>query len=46
MRRAIEIANTGIYFETNLSSNNIRNFIKNLLIEYDLSDDDFIFYTE
>lgn len=46
LRKPIEIENTNIYFETNLSANNIMSFIKELLSEYDLSNDDFTFYTD
>ena len=46
LRKPDEIENTNIYFETNLSENNIRSFIRELLSEYDLSDDDFTFYTD
>ena len=46
LRKTIEIENTNIYFETNLSANNIMSFIKELLSEYDLSNDDFTFYTD
>lgn len=45
-RRPSEIENTNIYFETNFSSSNIINFIRELLYEYDLSNDDFVFYTD
>lgn len=46
LRVPAELKNTGIYFETNLSSNNIISFIRNILMECNLSHDDFIFYTE
>ncbi len=46
LRKPIEIENTNIYFETNLSANNIMSFIRELLSEYDLSNDDFTFYTD
>lgn len=46
LRVPVELKNTGIYFETNLSSNNIISFIRNILMECNLSHDDFIFYTE
>lgn len=46
LRLPSEIKNTGVYFESNLSANNIISFIKNLLLECGLSDDDFIFFTE
>ena len=42
----VELKNTGIYFETYLRSNNIISFIRNILMECNLSHDDFIFYTE
>ena len=38
-----QIDNSGIYFELNLSVNNIISFIKNLLIEMELDTDDFSF---
>ena len=46
LRKPIEIENTNIYFETNLSANNIMSFIRELFSEYDLSNDDFTFYTD
>lgn len=46
LRKPDEIENTNIYFETNLSANNIMSFIRELLSEYDLSSDDFTFYTD
>ena len=46
LRVPVELKNTGIYFETNLSSNGVISFIRNILLECNLSHDDFIFYTE
>ena len=43
LRKATQISNSGIYFETNLSSNTIVSFIKNLLVEMDLEVEDFSF---
>ena len=43
LRRAREIGNSGIYFETNLSSNNIISFVRDLLVKMDLDIDDFSF---
>ena len=40
----MELLNLVIYIETNLSSNNVISFIKYVLAEYDLSNDDLIFY--
>ncbi len=42
-RKAKQIDNSGIYFETNLSANNIISFIKNLLDKLNLEADDFSF---
>lgn len=42
-RKAKQIDNSGIYFETNLSANNIILFIKNLLDKLNLEADDFSF---
>ncbi len=42
-RRARQINNTGVFFETNLSSNNIISFIKDLLSKIDSDIDDFSF---
>lgn len=42
-RRAEQIDNSGIYFETNLSANGIVSFIKDLLIKMHLETDDFSF---
>ena len=41
-----ELLNSCIYIETNLSSNNVISFIKYVLAEYDLSNDDLIFYID
>jgi len=43
LRKAKQVDNSGIFFETNLSSNNIISFIKNLLSEMNLDIDDFSF---
>jgi len=43
LRKAKQIDNSGIFFETNLSSNNIISFIKDLLIKMNLDTDDFSF---
>lgn len=43
LRKAKQLDNSGIFFETNLSSNNIISFIKNLLTEMNLDTDDFSF---
>lgn len=43
LRKAKQIDNSGIYFETNLSTNNIISFIKNLLEKMNLDIDDFSF---
>ena len=43
LRKAKQIDNSGIYFETNLSANNIISFIKNLLMKINLDVDDFSF---
>lgn len=45
LRSASEIDNTGIFVETNRSFNDIVRSIKYLMIAYDLSMDDFVFYT-
>ena len=42
-RRAKQIDNSGIFFETNLSSKNIISFIKDLLLNMNLDTDDFSF---
>lgn len=44
IRRPKQIGNSGIYFETNLSANNIISFIKDLLEKMQLDADDFIFF--
>ncbi len=44
LRKSKQINNTGIHYETNLSSNNIISFIKNLIIEMKLDLDDFDFF--
>lgn len=43
LRRAKQIDNSGIFFETNLSSNNIISFIKDLLLKMKLEIEDFNF---
>lgn len=43
LRKAKQIENTGIFFEINLSSNNIISFIKDLLLQLNLDLDDFSF---
>ncbi len=43
LRKAKQIDNSGIFYETNLSSNNILSFIKSLLLEMNLEMDDFGF---
>ncbi|KIR03822.1 hypothetical protein P261_02637 [Lachnospiraceae bacterium TWA4] len=43
IRKAKQIDNSGIYYETNLSANNIISFIKNLLEKMQLDTDDFSF---
>lgn len=43
LRKPKQIENTGIYYETNLSANNVLSFIKALLDEYGLETDDFMF---
>ena len=43
-KNSVELLNSCIYIETNLSSNNVISFIKYVLAEYDLSNDDLIFY--
>ena len=43
LRRAKQVDNSGIFFETNLSSNNIISFIKDLLSKMNLDVDDFSF---
>ncbi len=42
-RKSRQIGNTGIFFETNLSSNNIISFVKDLLAKMELDIDDFSF---
>lgn len=42
-RRAKQIEKSGIYFETNLSANNILSFVKDLLIKMNLDSADFSF---
>lgn len=41
---SVELLNSCIYIETNISSNNVISFIENVLAEYDLFNDDLIFY--
>lgn len=43
LRKAKQVENSGIFFETNLSSNNIISFIKDLLSKMSLDTDDFSF---
>lgn len=43
LRKAKQIDNSGIYYETNLSANNIVSFIKDLLVKMKLETDDFSF---
>lgn len=43
LRKARQIDNSGIFYETNLSSNNIISFIKDLLLRMKLETDDFNF---
>lgn len=43
LRKARQINNSGIYFETNLSANGIVSFIKDLLMQMKLEVDDFSF---
>lgn len=43
LRKSRQVDNSGIYFEINLSSNNIISFIKDLLIKMNLDTDDFSF---
>lgn len=43
LRRAKQVDNSGIFFESNLSSNNIISFIKDLLLKMNLDTDDFSF---
>ncbi len=42
-RKAKEIENNGVYYESNLSANNIISFIKNLLSKINLDEEDFSF---
>lgn len=43
LRRAKQIENSGIFYETNLSANNIISFVKDLLIKMNLDTEDFSF---
>lgn len=43
LRKAKQINNSGVFFETNLSANNIISFIKDLVIKMELDIDDFSF---
>lgn len=43
LRKAKQIDNSGIYYETNLSANNVVAFIKDLLMKMKLETDDFSF---
>lgn len=46
LRSAIEIDDTGIYAESNLSAGAVVRIIRALIGEFDLSHDDFVFYTQ
>ncbi len=46
LRKAKEIRNSGIYFETNLGATNILSFIREIFNLYNLSENDFIFYID
>lgn len=43
LRKAKQIDNSGVYYEANLSANNIVSFIKNVLIKMNLDSEDFSF---
>lgn len=43
LRKEKQIGNSGIYYETNLSANNIISFIKDLLLKMELDSEDFSF---
>ena len=43
LRKAKQIDNSGVYYEANLSANNIISFIKDLLAKMNLESDDFSF---
>ncbi len=43
LRKAKQVENSGIFYETNLSSNNIISFIKDLLLKMNLDSEDFSF---
>ena len=42
-RKSRQIKNSGVFFETNLSSNNIVSFIKDLLLKMEIDSDEFSF---
>lgn len=44
LRKAKQIDNSGIYYEANLSANNIASFIKGLLLKMNVDADDFSFF--
>lgn len=46
IRRAKELDDTGVYYETNLSASNLLQFIKELLLEFGFDEDDFNFTIE
>ncbi len=46
IRKAKQIDNSGIYYETNLSANNTISFIKDLLVKMQLDTEDFCFFLE
>lgn len=43
LRKAKQIDNSGVYYEVNLSANNIISFIRDLLLKMNLDNDDFTF---
>jgi len=46
LRKPIEIKNSGVYIESNLSANSILNYIKLIAEKFSFSGDDMIFYIE